>query len=290
MNKKSDQEVPHDATAILSKADLQFWETHGYLVIPHAVPEPLIDAAVTSIYDIISADPNTSSSWYPPSRNPTPVLEYYNSQSLWNIRQHPTLYHIFSQLWDGRKDIWCSVDRVCFNPPRVDGVWMQEGSGLHWDVDVRKVPLPRWMQGLIMLSDTGVDMGGFCCVKGIHKEVGEWVKRQSENWDGFVVGNGEDLDVEVVEGKKGDLLVWNSLLLHGNGVNLGKRPRIAQYVTMFPAGSEEEAEKRRTFWRNGKPPRHRGLKWEKVDDQSAQCKCGIRLTSLGEKLLGLRSW
>lgn len=41
-----------------------------------------------------------------------------------------------------------------------------------------------------------------------------------------------------VPGKAGDLVIWNSLLPHGNAANTSARPRLAQYITMMPAGAD----------------------------------------------------
>jgi ectoine hydroxylase-related dioxygenase (phytanoyl-CoA dioxygenase family) len=42
---------------------------------------------------------------------------------------------------------------------------------------------------------------------------------------------------QAVEGKAGDLVIWNSFLPHGTGPNTSDQPRLAQFITMVPADS-----------------------------------------------------
>src|SRR5689334_2195040 len=44
----------------------------------------------------------------------------------------------------------------------------------------------------------------------------------------------------VVDAKAGDLIVWRRELAHGNGFNQSNLPRLAQYVTFFPARSRDD--------------------------------------------------
>jgi hypothetical protein len=94
-----------------------------------------------------------------------------------------------------------------------------------------------------------------------------------------------------VEMEPGDLLIFNSLLAHGARPNhSGNRVRMAQYIAMFPAREDNAAEREeriRLWQERGTPsggwpgdPRE----WERHRAETA------RLTPLGERLLGLRSW
>eukprot|EP01119_Soliformovum_irregulare_P011734 TRINITY_DN2969_c0_g2_i2.p2 TRINITY_DN2969_c0_g2~~TRINITY_DN2969_c0_g2_i2.p2 ORF type:complete len:154 (+),score=39.69 TRINITY_DN2969_c0_g2_i2:607-1068(+) len=42
-------------------------------------------------------------------------------------------------------------------------------------------------------------------------------------------------DLIRIPAKAGDLIIWRRELAHGNGANLSIRPRVAQYINMFPA-------------------------------------------------------
>jgi hypothetical protein len=99
-------------------------------------------------------------------------------------------------------------------------------------------------------------------------------------------------DRTAVEGKAGDLVIWHRALPHGNGWNTSDRPRLAQYILMTPAGdvNSEAAAERLKVWREHSGPLKRPYfhgdprGWEKKNLQTA------KLTELGEKLLGIKTW
>jgi ectoine hydroxylase-related dioxygenase (phytanoyl-CoA dioxygenase family) len=89
----------------------------------------------------------------------------------------------------------------------------------------------------------------------------------------------------------GDLVIWNSMLPHGTGRNNSTRPRLAQYITMFPALEDDDAmrQERINLWRERKSPERSAFpgdprRWEIENSATAE------LTPLGEKLLGLTRW
>ena len=93
------------------------------------------------------------------------------------------------------------------------------------------------MQGVLYLTDTAEDQGGFQCVAGFHRLFDEWVKTQPKDRNPRqpdLAG----LEVKSIAGKAGDLLIWHRLLAHGNGHNRSDKPRMAQYIAMLPASAE----------------------------------------------------
>ena len=90
----------------------------------------------------------------------------------------------------------------------------------------------------------------------------------------------------------GDLLIFNSLLPHGIRPNRSEdRVRMAQYISMRPAEEThtELLEWRIRSWRDREPATGHAFpgdprNWEQTRYATA------KLTPLGEKLLGLRSW
>jgi ectoine hydroxylase-related dioxygenase (phytanoyl-CoA dioxygenase family) len=166
-----------------------------------------------------------------------------------------------------------------------------------WDTDTSKLPQPLRVQGVIYLTDTTPEMGGFTCIPGfIGPVLEEWIARQPADRD----PRRPDLatlppgcEVTPIPGKAGDLVIWSTLLAHGNGHNVSDRPRFAQYVTMFPAPEGERAEAMRedrvmrwqkrlapdTNWVVGDPRRK-----EELEGKTAE------LTPLGRKLLGADPW
>ena len=91
--------------------------------------------------------------------------------------------------------------------------------------------------------------------------------------------------IHVVEANEGDLIVWSSLLPHGAGCNISSRPRLAQFIRMFPALERDRdlVRKRVEMWRWGLP------------SSKSEVSCGdfykpAHLTKLGERLLGFSKW
>ena len=166
--------------------------------------------------------------------------------------------------------------------------WDYQGM-VHWDIDTSRDPVPFHVQGVLYLEDTSADQGGFQCVAGFHNRFAEWVKTQPADRDPWHPAL-EGLDVKTIPGKAGDLLIWHSLLPHGNSRNRSNKPRLAQYITMYPAREENEEERqtRVDAWRERKPPRGKAFPgdprgWEQNHPPA-------ELTDLGKKLLGLTSW
>lgn len=270
---------------VLSEADQQFWEENGYVIVPNAVPQENLDAVVDAIWDFLRIDRNNPAEWYNPPVRKTGMVELYQHQVLWNNRQHPRIYGAFADLWNNDK-LWVSLDRANMNPPDRPG-WDYTGF-VHWDIDSTVKPRPFMMQGVLYLTDTTADQGGFQCIPGFHRHLDEWEKTQPPDRDPRR-GDFTGYEVKPIPGKAGDLLIWHSLLPHGNGRNLTNRPRLAQYITMSPAREENDTERQERIksWQERLPPKGfpgdpRGL--EQKDGKTAE------LTALGRKLLGLDSW
>ena len=87
------------------------------------------------------------------------------------------------------------------------------------------------------------NMGGFQCVPRLFREYDSWKLSQPSDRDKFKP-DVSDFKNEIIKVplKKGDLLIFNSLLPHGIRPNLSKNKiRIAQYVSMFPSEENNEA-------------------------------------------------
>lgn len=274
--------------AVLSAADMQFWQENGYVVLPNAVPQENLDAVVAGIWAYQGQDPRDPESWYRrPDGRFTSMIEMYHHQAMWDNRQSERIYGAFVDLWQTEK-LWVSLDRVSMNPP-ARPEWDYDGF-VHWDIDTTLDPLPKVIQGVLYLTDTTEDQGGFQCVPGFHKRFGEWVKSQPADRD----PRRPDLSglrVKPIAGKAGDLIIWDALLPHGNGRNRSTQPRLAQYITMYPAREQNEEERRLRIqaWQERLPPRGKAFPG---DPRELEQKSGqpAQLTDLGRRLLGLNSW
>ena len=71
--------------------------------------------------------------------------------------------------------------------------------------------------------------------------------------------------------RAGDLLIWSTLLPHGNGHNVSQRPRLAQYIAMHVTEEGNEAKRRVRIncWRNRLPPPHASFPGDprKIEEQ-----------------------
>ena len=283
---------------VLSKADWAFWEENGYVIIPNAVPQENLDRMVEAIWWFLDMDPEDSETWYkhkPFTRDNrcSPIsaggmVEMYQHQAIWDNRQHPRVHQAFAEIW-GEEKLWVSLDRANMKPPAREDKpdWNNRGM-IHWDLDTSQQPIQFGVQGVLYLTDTAEDQGGFQCVPGFNNTFEEWVKTQPEDRNPHhpdLTG----LDVRSIPGKAGDLLIWHRLLAHGNGHNTSDKPRLAQYITMSPARNDDEAARqaRVASWQERRPmPNWPGdpRAWEKEKEQTAE------LTPLGKKLLGVDLW
>ena len=96
-----------------------------------------------------------------------------------------------------------------------------------------------------------------------------------------------------VEADAGDFIVWHSALPHGNSRNLSGKPRLAQYVRMFPAepSNEELREQRIASWRDSAHPAFQNPRAFPGDPRGKEAATPpAELTPLGRRLLGLDNW
>lgn len=281
---------------VLSQEDWDNWRTWGYVVVKNAVPQENIERLRSLLWEFEEKDPADPSTWNRTERrahqmaelNSTGMVEIYNHQYLWDNRQHPRVYDTFVDLWD-REDLWVTIDRANLNTPNRDA--RKTAGFIHWDIDTKADPLPVNVQGVLALSDTDPEVGGFQCVPELFRTFDEWLTTQPADRDPYhpdLTG----FEVQFVPLQAGDLMIWNSLLAHGIRPNqTTDRARIAQYISMYPADERNEGARQRRIrsWREREAPTGVAFpgdprNWEKTRYETA------KLTELGERLLGLRKW
>lgn len=269
---------------VLSAADRDFWEEHGYVVVHDAVPPENCEAAERAIWDFLEMDTGDPETWYPDPPRRGIMVEIYQHQALWDNRQYPRIHQAFSEIWDTEK-LWVSFDRGSLNPPERDD-YKFPGPYLHWDMSL-DMPVRLKVQGVLYLTDTPGNQGAFTCIPGFHHKLEDWLNDLPEDADPRQLIKERDADAVPVSGKAGDLVIWHSALPHGSSPNSGDRPRIVQYITMSPAptDNEEGRQKRITGWQE----RLTGLGKDAKEKEHFQGKTA-ELTPLGRKLLGLDSW
>jgi hypothetical protein len=268
-------------------------ERNGYVVVPGVVPAPLVAAVAADVFAHVGAAPEDRDSWYRPGLiSSAGMVEMYHYQSMWNARQHPRVHEVFAEVL-GTERLWVSLDRTNLKPP-VDPRHPEfDFKGfIHWDTDITPYPDIRFaVQGVLALTDTDESMGGFQCVPAMYRDLGPYLERRRTAGADLRRADPTGYETVRVRLRAGDLVIWSTLMPHGNGENRSDRPRLAQYITMHPA-RWEDASARQTrvrCWSGNLPPPAKPFPGDprKVEEQRAE---PARLTPLGRRLLGLDPW
>jgi hypothetical protein len=276
---------------LLSQRDLAFFAEQGYLHVEGVLPDANCRAVVDAMFEFLDMDPEKPEDWYrPPLKGGTGgMVEMYHHQSMWDNRQHPRVHQLFTDLL-GTEKLLVTLDRVSFKlPENPQHPQFRDAGFLHLDNNPRdyiKDPNRLALQGVIYLTDTVADQGGFHCVPGFHKQNRAWAALPEAERPADPPDFSRITPTPIL-GRAGDMVIWDVLLPHGNGLNRTSRPRMAQYVLMQPVGVMKpgQLEDRVKRWRECLPtfsgdPR-------KIEETSGK---PASLTPLGRKLLGLDPW
>jgi ectoine hydroxylase-related dioxygenase (phytanoyl-CoA dioxygenase family) len=222
-----EQALDHD---VLDAQDMQHWHAHGYVVLRDAAPPNLVADAEAALWSFLSMSADDPESWYRRSAAKGIMVPLYNHPALNAVRDSPRIRRAFEQLW-GRTDLWCSSDRVSFNPPERSN-WSFPGPDLHWDAKLQS-PMPLAVQGLLYLTDTAPNQGAFTCVPGFQRKIDDWLGRLPEGADPQQQ-NLHRLGAKPISGRAGDFIFWHHALPHGASRNTSDKPRLVQYIEMRP--------------------------------------------------------
>lgn len=221
--------------AVLSDEDLLFWEKNGYVIIHDSVPKKNCNAAVELIWQWLGMDKNDPGTWYQSHIEKQGImLQLFQHPVLQANRDSPRIRKAFEQLW-GTNDLWVNTDRVGFNPPETDD-WKFPGPDLHWDVSL-ELPIPLGLQGILYLADTEAEQGAFTLVPGFHHHIEEWINSLPEHTNPRTE-NLHALGSIPLVGKAGDFIIWHQALPHGSRPNHTNKPRMVQYITLYPVNRE----------------------------------------------------
>ena len=286
-----------DSLRVLSIEDWNFWLHNGFVVIKNAVSREQAQKTADFLWEFEEKNPNNPESWYTAARaemqmkelQGTGMVEVYNHQLLWENRQTERVYNAFVDIW-GTEKLWATIDRANLNFPIQPG--FKYKGFIHWDYDPETKP--QNVQGVLALADqTNLEMGGFQCIPWLYRNYDSWKQSQPEDHNRFQPDTkGLEEHFVKVPLEAGDLLIFNSLEPHGIRPNNSKdKVRIAQYISMMPAEEENIALKewRINSWKNRIAPEGHAFpgdprNWEQTKYNTA------KLSTLGEKLLGLKSW
>jgi ectoine hydroxylase-related dioxygenase (phytanoyl-CoA dioxygenase family) len=205
--------------------DRQQFHAEGYMVIRNVVPASITGNAVREIAAFVGADLVDSATWYGGAPQLDGIVPMHHAQSLWDIRQSPDLYQIFTEFF-GTPRLMVDINRCIFRPPVNRRFPTVSHGSIHWDTDPR-VPGPGSLQAVVLLTDVGRNGGGFQCLPEIYQSLDTWLKRYAcrSDFDFFNPGLNRWKTTQV-EGKAGDVILWSTKLPHGTATNLSNRPRV----------------------------------------------------------------
>ena len=213
----------------LSKDEILFWETNGYLQLSGFIAKEDCDEVVALICETLGVDLTDPKTWYP--RHDLLqglMLQLYQGSAIEKIRKNSGLFEAFADLYE-TKQLIANSEKVSYNPPETDSFHFM-GSALHWDIDFSKGPR-YYIQGLVYLNDVPADRGAFCLVPGFHKKIAEVLKNESPEVAITKIREAEK--VKYLEGKKGDVILWLESLPHAASPNRSDLPRFVQYVSFL---------------------------------------------------------
>ncbi len=262
--------------------DREHLAREGWVVVPGVAPEPLLAAARRAIADFLGVDPERPEAWAPAEPLEWSVVPLHHPQAFWDLRQLPSVHAAFAEV-RGTEALWVSMDRAIYKLPSSAG--HPDESRLHWDLDPRALRWPSF-QGMVFLTDTGLDQGPFECVPGLYRELPAWLAAHP----GFDLEAPLDLhghEVVRVPARAGDLVIWDSRLPHHGGPNTGRAPRMSVPIALWPEGDEAERAERITCWSDKRAPAGwRGARGLRDPEPGPPAE----LTPLGRKLVGLEPW
>jgi hypothetical protein len=309
---------------------VSFFQKHGFVVVPDVVPHALVDTVVAELGTFLQVDDwrGDREQWYEGAKPYeqgvwaiTPgTVEMYQTQGMWDIRQHPAVHATFAALL-GAERLRVGVDRCMVKAPvhpglnralkgaadmdvSLAGGW-GESLRLHWDLGP---PLPSAVQlsvqGQVLLSDHHLDSGGLTVVPGFVSRYEQFVAALPSR--DYVYRDRQRFCAELLQheepvavcGKRGDLLIWSQFMPHGSGRNTSDHCRMAQFLTMGIAPPQSAAELEEAS-RVGEAARARrgyptGMaEWAErllAEAPPHQRYPVARLTALGRKLAGERAW
>jgi len=238
----------------MNAQNLKELQTEGYTVVKNVLTEQEIKTARSYFWDWLEdlgsgIDRHNLESWsdenWPGNIYTGFIGNHGISQSkfVWYLRAHPKIKDAFAKIWTSHnisldRGMIASMDSViCWRPWWFCDFedWEPKVEGLHVDQN----PIDKegfWcVQGMVPLYDVTEISGGLQVVPKTHSmkmqeslrpfsvpphNMGDFILLPEASKDGFI--RQVTKDVQLVAAKAGDLILWDSRLIHGGKVGLGK--------------------------------------------------------------------
>lgn len=273
----------------------KFFNIFGFVVIRDVLNDEEIKETTDEFFESFQGGENASDEELESFYNDQPFSQFgiigvgpdLKSISQLNNRQNPKVHKAFSTVLNC-DDLIVEHDRLGALRPTMRASsekkeWRTRDRWIHLDCNPMKgtasiggfkladdpepIDFDRTLivQGLLTLTDAREQDGGFHCIPAAHIFSHKWAEGKSS----MQVDPNDPISADVVKIplRKGCLLVWNSLLFHGNHPNHSDKWRIVQYIRMLPA---------------------KGTPYSPLYPELKDYPYGFQMTSLGEKLFGIR--
>merc|ERR1711988_139592 len=256
-------------------------ETEGWIVVPSVLTQTEVETCKSLTWDwleslgsgIDRSDPTswTDINWPGDLRSGITGTCGSNQQpSLWFIRGHPKVQEVFARIWSVRtSDLITSMDTILIWRYKAEESQTSPASGLNLHVDqnpFKKRGL-HCVQGMIPFLEVTKDIGGLQLVPRSHvEEVQQQIRQENPlkrmSRDFVKVSDAKyQPGAIVVEASAGDLILWDSRVIHGSkvGPTVLEEPkekglaRCTGLVCMTPRAKarQEVLEKRLKVFRSG---------------------------------------
>jgi hypothetical protein len=258
----------------------------GWLMIPDVVPKQLCERSAAALCNFIHVDPNDPNTWANYVTQGHGIIPLHHDQALWDVRQLPQLHELFSAIYRTPK-LWVTFDRGSFKVP---SSYHESGfrmDAVHWDGDPRTTE-DLAVQGLVYLTDTPDEQGAFAMVPELYRTLDQWLAVERSD------AEARRPDVSAyplvpVGGPQGSVVIWHRKMPHTSLANNSTKPRLVQYVTMAPAGSEESRLRNARDCIEKHPPAW-ALRQKVAGQLDPEPGPPPQLTNLGMRLAGVEGW
>jgi len=242
---------------------LKFFDTYGFVVISNVLDTSSVNETINEIWNhdeltsrgVFRHDTSTwERNWPIDSKierkgwiNSNDDLLYPMS---WKNRFNHKLIHVFESIWKHKSpnaniDLRVKTDRYGVMRPLLNPKWKTDDGWLHTDQNPKQEQQFVRLQGILALSDSRENTGGFICIPGFHKEWSAYCQldRPDQTVCPFLTPN--DSRAQKIFVRPGSLIIWDSRLPHCNYPNESTTQfRYVQYITYFPALQCSEKRKR----------------------------------------------